>query len=257
MGLIGCTFALSMGALTFNASSRVELGKEHPESGVQAQPTDLEATSDDDLDAIVLRLMQAPGGRDYEAALNAAFDEFQRLAAVHDYDRALRVMKDIYDDTVARGEPYFRTQNWAGGALALAYTRADRHDDAERIASERIQVTRDYLVQLRRQLEAARASGSDSEVQSIGYVRDLVWRQLTDLYDRRALGRIGAGRTDLARRDLGAALARGSSDAGVVLGRIALTEGRLEDARAIFRELLAEEPPQAWALRGWGLTMLP
>lgn len=77
-----------------------------------------------------------------------------------------------------------------------------------------------------------------------------------ELRERLGLAILGAGEERLARAPLGSAFARGSSNAGVVLGRLALSHGRLERARALFRSLLDEEPPQSWALRGWGLSML-
>lgn len=73
----------------------------------------------------------------------------------------------------------------------------------------------------------------------------------------RALVAIAAGWEARARDDLGSALARGSRDAAVVLGRVELAAGRFERARALFRSVLGGEPRQPWALRGWGLSMLP
>lgn len=78
-----------------------------------------------------------------------------------------------------------------------------------------------------------------------------------ELLERLGLALQGAGNEPAALGPLGSAFARGSSNAGVVLGRIALREGRLGQARAIFRTLLIQDPPQSWALRGWGLSMLP
>lgn len=66
-----------------------------------------------------------------------------------------------------------------------------------------------------------------------------------------------AGRREPGLAAFGSAFCRGSDNAGVVLGRLALREGRLERARAIFRTLLRSTPPPAWALRGWGLSLLP
>jgi Flp pilus assembly protein TadD len=77
------------------------------------------------------------------------------------------------------------------------------------------------------------------------------------LMERLGLAYLGAGNQVLARRELGAALARGSSNAGVVLGMLAFRQGRPEAARALFRSILDEEPAQSWAHRGWGLSMLP
>ena len=77
-----------------------------------------------------------------------------------------------------------------------------------------------------------------------------------ELRERLGLAILGAGEERLARAPLGSAFARGSANAGVVLGRLALSHGRQERARALFRSLLDEDPPQSWALRGWGLSML-
>ncbi|MFT7486188.1 MAG: hypothetical protein ACI9F9_002043 [Candidatus Paceibacteria bacterium] len=78
-----------------------------------------------------------------------------------------------------------------------------------------------------------------------------------ELLERLGLALRGAGFDKDAQGPLGSAFARGSANAGVVLGRIALQEGRRGQARSIFRTLLPADPPQAWALRGWGLSMLP
>ena len=91
----------------------------------------------------------------------------------------------------------------------------------------------------------------------------------TDLYERLGLASLGAGEVRLARRELGAALARGSTNAEVVLGLIALRDGRRDPARALFRGVIEAEAQraarglpvvemgQSWAHRGWGLSMLP
>ena len=78
-----------------------------------------------------------------------------------------------------------------------------------------------------------------------------------DLLERLGLAALGAGDERGARNHLGSALARGSNNAGVVLGKLALDGGRREEARNLFRPLLDEEPSQSWAHRGWGLSMLP
>lgn len=78
-----------------------------------------------------------------------------------------------------------------------------------------------------------------------------------ELLERLGLARLGAGDSTGALAPLGAAFARGSANAGVMLGRLELRAGRSGRARSIFRSLLDEEPPQSWALRGWGLSMVP
>lgn len=77
------------------------------------------------------------------------------------------------------------------------------------------------------------------------------------LLERLGLVLQASGDEEAARGPFGSAYARGSANAGVVLGRIALRDGQMGQARAIFRTLLHEDPPQSWALRGWGLSMLP
>lgn len=82
------------------------------------------------------------------------------------------------------------------------------------------------------------------------------------LLERRAIVAAGAGWLEREREFLGRALAAGGPDAYQMLARRALAEGRLARARALFRALVerhlttpAEAPP--WALRGWGITLLP
>lgn len=81
------------------------------------------------------------------------------------------------------------------------------------------------------------------------------------LLQRRALAALGAGQVGPARADLGAALAQGSPDAALLLGLLELRAGEDLRARRLFRSVLwsvpPEDPRQAWARRGWGLTMLP
>ena len=82
-----------------------------------------------------------------------------------------------------------------------------------------------------------------------------------DLLQRRGLGALGAGRRDLALDLLGRALAAGGADAAQMLGREALASGQRDRAAALFRRLLASRqdpaPDTPWALRGWGLALLP
>ncbi|MCB9916537.1 MAG: hypothetical protein H6828_15535 [Planctomycetes bacterium] len=77
------------------------------------------------------------------------------------------------------------------------------------------------------------------------------------LLEELGLVSLGAGDEPLARRELGASLARGSSNAGVVLGLLALRDGRRDEARALFRAQLERPEGRSWAWRGWGLSMLP
>jgi tetratricopeptide (TPR) repeat protein len=68
--------------------------------------------------------------------------------------------------------------------------------------------------------------------------------------------RIAAGADAAALRELGAALALGSQDAGYSLATRALSRGEIARARALFRALLEEEPSAAPAQRGYGLALL-
>ncbi|MFT7668321.1 MAG: tetratricopeptide (TPR) repeat protein [Planctomycetota bacterium] len=115
---------------------------------------------------------------------------------------------------------------WSAMSLALVSTRAGASDRAEEVLREQL---------------AGTLEGPDKIA----------------LLERLGLALQGAGFERRALGPLGSSFARGSRDAGVVLGRIALRQGRLDHARAIFRSLLDEEPSPSWALRGWGLSMLP
>jgi len=80
--------------------------------------------------------------------------------------------------------------------------------------------------------------------------------QSPDLYSQRGLNALGSGNQKKARTYLGAALARGSVDAAVILARLDLASGRLDSARSGFRAVLVEAPGNAWARRGWGTTLV-
>jgi len=83
------------------------------------------------------------------------------------------------------------------------------------------------------------------------------------LVERRALVAAGAGWSERERDVLGQALALGGTDAYQILGRLSLAAGELDRARILFRVLVERHPPPdtahapPWALRGWGLTLLP
>ena len=117
--------------------------------------------------------------------------------------------------------------DWSAMDLALSLGLAGRTEDADRV--------------LGRALERDRSAG----------------RPTAELWSRRGLLWLGAGRERIARDHLGRALARGSSDAALVLGRLDLERGDPWTARAEFRSGLYDDPPGAWALRGWGLSLLP
>lgn len=151
------------------------------------------------------------------AVLQAAFAEF--LESVRTYE--LEVARHLAEGMHARaGAP------WSAMSLALVSTRAGDSPRAEEVLRHQLSLTPD---------------GPDRHA----------------LLERLGLARLGAGKQASGLGPLGSAYARGSPNAGVVLGRIALREGRRGEARAVFRTLLEQEPPQSWALRGWGLSMLP
>jgi hypothetical protein len=92
--------------------------------------------------------------------------------------------------------------------------------------------------------------------------RELPPAEQTDVVLRRAIVAAGAGWRPAERAALGRGLAQGGPDAYQMLGRLALAEGARSAARALFRALLVRHldapgsaPP--WALRGWGLALLP
>lgn len=82
-------------------------------------------------------------------------------------------------------------------------------------------------------------------------------RRPFNLWDQRGILALGAGDEPRARDYLGKAMALGSNDAGLVLSRLDLMQGRPEAARRGFRALLFDQPPPDWAWRGWGMALLP
>lgn len=77
-----------------------------------------------------------------------------------------------------------------------------------------------------------------------------------ELWSQRGIYWIGADEIERGRNCLGRALALGSSDAAVVLAREDLQRGEVARARAALRDLVTEQPPGPWALRGFGLALL-
>ncbi len=104
-----------------------------------------------------------------------------------------------------------------------------------------------------------RAGNSAREIEVLREALEGELDPLTERDLRVALGHalLTDGATGPGLSALGSAFCRGSENAGVVLGRMALREGRPRQARAIFRTLLRNDPPPSWALRGWGLSLLP
>jgi len=85
---------------------------------------------------------------------------------------------------------------------------------------------------------------------------DMGLSDMATLRSRLSLVYLGSGGLIRARGSLGAGLAQGSGDSGIVLGLIALERGRWDRSRALFRSTLARDPRQPWAGRGWGLSMV-
>jgi hypothetical protein len=67
----------------------------------------------------------------------------------------------------------------------------------------------------------------------------------------------GEGGLLAARASLGASLCQGNSDSGIVLGLSSLERGHLDRAKSLFRSVLGHDSSQAWARKGWGLSMVP
>lgn len=129
---------------------------------------------------------------------------------------------------------------WSASDLELTLRRLGRYGEGDAVLAA--QIAREEA-----------AGGSTSPVAA-------------DLWSQRGIGALGSGDERRARDYLGAGCARGSADACVVLARLDLAVGRLEEARAGFRALLVSQsetsatpPPPAspWAARGWGLSLLP
>jgi hypothetical protein len=110
---------------------------------------------------------------------------------------------------------------WSAFNLTLSLRRAGDYDGADRVLAEQIE----------------RAPSPE-------------------VVSQRGLNALGAGRVELARSLLGTAVARGSRDAALILARLDLAAGRIDAARNAFRALVAQEPPGAWALRGWGVALV-
>ena len=82
-------------------------------------------------------------------------------------------------------------------------------------------------------------------------------RPSADLWSTWGNATLGFGDESTARDYFGQALARGSTNAALVLGRLELLAGEWGAARRSFRPSIMLDDPAAWAARGWGLTLLP
>lgn len=116
---------------------------------------------------------------------------------------------------------------WSAEDLALTYKALDLREAADRV--------------LARAIELEEAAG----------------RRPAGLWEKRGINALGFGDEAKARDYLGMALALGSDDASLLLGRMELMAGRNEAARPAFRALILRSPPPDWAWRGWGMALLP
>jgi len=82
-------------------------------------------------------------------------------------------------------------------------------------------------------------------------------RPVQELWAQRGIAAVGFGDERRGRDYLGRALALGSDDASLVLGRMDLAAGKKLSSRHGFRASILTEPPADWAWRGWGTTLLP
>lgn len=117
--------------------------------------------------------------------------------------------------------------DWSALDLSLTYKALGRFEAAEQVIGEAIV----------RETSAGRRPGA--------------------LWEQRGILALGSGNERAARDYFGKALALGSDDAGLVLSRLDLMDGRIEAARRGFRALLFDQPPPDWAWRGWGTALLP
>ena len=138
--------------------------------------------------------------------------------AVEDYDLELALAIQVPLERRV-GAP------WSAFDLALTLQKAGRVDEADGV--------------FERMLSAAAAE------------------QRPGLWAQRGILALGAGRGVSARAYFGHALARGDADAAAVLARESLGRHNLTPARNGFRAALARNRTHPWALRGWGLSVLP
>jgi hypothetical protein len=168
-------------------------------------------------DAQLIERVQTASDAERSDALNSAFARFIDRIDAYELEAAEALILGMHTRELA---------SWSAESLSMLLGRADRFDEARRVLDAQL-------------------------------AREITEEQRRALLKTRALSTLGAGHIDLARREFGAALLHGSSDAAVVLGLIALSEGRLDRARCLSRTQLLREPAPAWALRSWGLSMLP
>jgi hypothetical protein len=102
-----------------------------------------------------------------------------------------------------------------------------------------------------------RHEASDTVLAGVIATEEAAGRPTADLWSQRGISALAAGDNRRALDYFGRALARGSVNAAVVLARRDLDAGRRREARIGFRALSWGEEAGAWALRGWGLSLLP
>ena len=166
---------------------------------------------------VLLTALEAVGEGELEACLQMAYAEFLNETLAYRLDLSLPLAEAMHRRAQA---------GWSAMCLGLSHTRSGNSARAREVLGAQLARTPEGVLQ-------------------------------SDLLERLGLAALGAGDERAARIHLGSALARGSNNAGVVLGKLALDRGRLDEARNLFRPLLEEEPSQSWAHRGWGLSMLP
>jgi hypothetical protein len=168
--------------------------------------------------AVVAALDATPGPLD-EGALRLAWETGVEAARALRLDQAIAIQSALEERQPAA---------WSGMDLALSLDLSGRVGEADSV------------------LERTIARANSAEPAALG-----------ELWSRRGLLWLGKGDERRARDHLGRALARGSRDAALLLAWLDLESGRLEGARAGFRAALYDDPSGAWALRGWGLALLP
>lgn len=100
----------------------------------------------------------------------------------------------------------------------------------------------------------------DERLAALGEAGDPV--EVRELLERRAISAMGADLPQEVQASLGRALRLGGDDALQILGKIALDGGRPQEACRLFSALLARAQAKGseaapWALRGWGVSLLP
>lgn len=168
-------------------------------------------------DAECIERVQSAEGEELQSALQSAYAKFMEHIDAFELDRAEPLIRAMHARVLA---------DWSAVNYSLLLGRADRFAEARSVLSD--------------QMDRATSLEARAELHQI-----------------RALSTLGSGRTAEARREMGASLLNGSSDAAIVLGWLAISAGETDRARCLARAQLASDPAPAWALRTFGLSMLP